>query len=208
MNTRSKIALITASVLSAGALTACQTTSTPNDAKGPHKFDGSRHERQMTPEQREQFKKHLEQRKAFAEQFKKACEGKAVGQTTQIKVGEKTIDGTCVSHFKVDRKDMKQVRDGHHPMKGEHRPMKGDFHKGPQQNREPLTDAKRAELTQKFDARLAKLQQRQQAIAQACQGQKVGQTVQIKVGEKTLNGQCQVRFQPNAIVAPTAVKAS
>ena len=208
MNTRSKIALITASVLSAGALTACQTTTSPNDAKGPHKFDGPRHERQMTPEQREQFKKRVEERKAFAEQIKKACEGQAVGQTTQVKIGDKTIDGTCVAHFKIDRKDMKNLRDGHRPMKGEHRPMKGEFNKGPHQNREPLTDAKRAELTQKFEARLAEKQQRQQAITKACQGQKVGQTVQIKVGDKTLNGQCQVRFQPKAPVAPAAVKGS
>ena len=209
MNAMSKIAIITASVLSVGALTACQTTSTPKDAKDPQQFKEHHPERKMSPEQREQFKKHQAERKEFAEQIKQACEGKAVGQSTQVKVGDKTIDGTCVSRFKVDRKDMKEMRDSHRPMKGEHRPMKGDL-RGPmgQQQREPLTDAKRAELTKQFDQRLAERQAREQAIVKACQGQKDGKAVQIKIGEKTVNGQCQVRFQPNVPVAPTQAKAS
>lgn len=209
MNTMSKIALITASVLSAGALTACQTTSTPNEAKGPQKFDGPRSERHMTPEQREQFKKHKEERKAFAQQIKKACEGKAVGQAVQVKAGDKTIDGTCVTRFKIDRKDMKDMRDHHRGMKGEHHPMKGDA-RGPisHRNNEPLTDAKRAELTKQFEARLVQRQQREQAIFKACQGQTNGKTVQIKIADKTVNGQCQVRFQPNKPVAKAPVKVS
>lgn len=210
----SKIAILTASVLGVSALTACQTTTAPKDVKGPHHFDGrhaDRMDRKMSPEQREAFKARQEQRKQAFEQIKKACDGKAVGQAIQVKLGEKTIDGTCEIHFKADRKfnkdDMKQnmhkMRAEHHPMKGEHRPMRGDV-KNVRTQHEPLTDAKRAELTQKFEQRLAERQARQQAIAQACQGQTHGKAVQIKLGEQTLNGQCEVRFQPKAPVAPKA----
>lgn len=209
MNTISKIAIVTASVLSVGALTACQTTSTPNDAQGPQKHGHYKQDRKMSPEQREKFKQHQAERKQVAEDIKKACDSKAVGQAVQIKAGEKTIDGTCVIHFKADRKDMKDKRAEQHPMKGEHRPMRGDV-RGPmhQQQREPLTDAQRAEMTKKFDQRLAERQAREQAIFKACQGQKDGKAVQIKLGEQTVNGQCQVRFQPKPPVAPVAVNAS
>ncbi|QIO08034.1 hypothetical protein [Acinetobacter lanii] len=214
MNTMSKIAILTASVLSVGALTACQTTTAPKDAKGAHQFDGrhaDRMDRKMSPEQREAFKARQEQRKQAFEQIKKACDGKAVGQAVQVKLGEKTIDGSCAIHFKADRKDMqenmKKMRAEHHPMKGEHRPMRGDI-KNVRTQHEPLTDAKRAELTQKFEQRLAERQARQQAIAKACQGQSNGKAVQIKLGEHTVNGQCEVRFQPKAPIAPTAPKAA
>ena len=208
----SKIAILTASVLSVGALTACQTTTAPKDAKGSHQFDGrhaDRMDRRMSPEQREVFKARQEERKAAFEQIKKACDGKAVGQAVQVKFGEKTVDGTCNIQFKVDRKAMKENMQ---KMRAEHRPMRGDIngmrmhrgeydgHRGQQ---EPLTDAKRAELTQQYDQRLAKRQARQQAIAQACKGQTDGKAVQIKIGEQTLNGQCEVRFHPNAPIAPS-----
>lgn len=222
MNTMSKIAILTASVLSVGALTACQTTTAPKDAKAPQQFDGrhaDRMERRMSPEQREAFKVRQEERKAAFEQIKKACDGKAVGQAVQVKFGEKTVDGTCNIQFKADRKAMKEnmqkMRAEHRPMKGEHRPMRGDVNgmrmhrgdfNGPRGQQEPLTDAKRAELTKQFDQRLAERQARQQAIAQACKGQTNGKAVQIKIGEQSINGQCEVRFQPQAPVAP--VKAA
>ena len=71
------------------------------------------------------------------------------------------------------------------------------------QRGEPLTDAKRAELTKQFDQRLAERQAKQQAILKACQGKTDGSAVAIKVGEQQINGQCKVRFQPKAPVAPT-----
>ena len=228
MNTLSKIALITASVLSAGALTACQTTTAPEQVKGPHQFDGHRAEHHKSKMHREQFKKHHEQRQQFAQQLQKACDGKAIGQSTQVTFGEKTINGTCSIHFKADpkaplkaktEKDGKlkkadavntdQARTEYKKLRGEHRPMRGEFKNiQPMQKREPLTDAKRAELVKQFDQRLATRQAHEQALITACQGKKDGQTTQIKLGEKTFNGQCHVRFKPTAAVASAPIKAA
>lgn len=208
MNNMTKMALVGASVLSMGALTACQSTSTPKDAQHGRmmKQHHSDQERHMSPEQREHFKKmRIEQRQVFAE-MQKACDGKAVGSAVQVKAGDKAIDGTCTMTFNADRKAMKQemknARSEHKPMRGEHRPMRGDM-RGQMQRGEPLTDAKRAELTKQFDQRLAERQAKQQAILKACQGKTDGSAVAIKVGEQQINGQCKVRFQPKAPVAPT-----
>lgn len=197
MKAMTKVALVSASLLSMGALTACQTTSVPQDAK-----QFKKHEHRMSPEMREKHQAHKAERKAFFEQAQKACDGKTAGQAVQVKVGDKTIDGSCVIQFKADRKDMKQVRGEHRGMRGEHRPMRGDlqsknFRHGDFKRGEPLTDAKRAELTQQYAQRLADRQAKQQAFAQACFGQTDGKAVQIKVGDKTVNGQCHVRFEAN-----------
>ncbi len=209
MNTMTKMALISASVLSMGALTACQSSTGPKDSEHSRMMhDRGDHGRQMTPEQREQFKeKRAEQRQIFTE-MKKACDGKAVGTAVQVKAGDKAIDGTCAMVFKADRKAMKQEMKNaggeHKPMRGEHRPMRGHM-QGPMdmQRGEPLTDAKRAELTKQFDQRLAERQARQQAVLKACQGKTNGTAVALKVGEQQINGQCEVRFQPKA---PAPVK--
>ncbi len=73
--------------------------------------------------------------------------------------------------------------------------MNGPMH---MRSAEPLTDAKRAELVKQFDQRLAERQAHQQAIAQACQAKANGTAVQIKSGERTIAGKCEVRFIPNA----------
>ena len=205
MNNMTKMALVGASVLSMGALTACQSTSTPKDAEHGRmmKQHHGDQDRRMSPEQREHFKKmRIEQRQVFAE-MQKACDGKAVGSAVQVKAGDKAIDGTCTMTFNADHKAMKQemknARGEHKPMRGgEHRPMRGQMQRG-----EPLTDAKRAELTKQFDQRLAEGQAKQQAIMKACQGKTDGSAVAIKVAEQQINGQCKVRFQPKAPVAPT-----
>ena len=210
MNNMTKMALVGASVLSMGALTACQSTSTPKDAEHGRmmKQHHGDQERRMSPEQREHFKQmRIEQRQVFAE-MQKACDGKAVGSAVQVKAGDKAIDGTCTMTFKADRKAMKQemknARGEHKPMRGgEHRPMHGDMRGAMGHRGEPLTDAKRAELTKQFDQRLAERQAKQQAIMKACQGKTDGSAVAFKVGEQQINGQCEVRFQPKAPVAPT-----
>ena len=198
MQTMTKIALISASVLSMGALTACQSTSNVAGNDHPHMMkhhEGKKHH--LSPEQREQFKAKRAERMQFAKQIQQACDHKAVGSAIQVKAGDKTIDGTCQMIFKADRKDMQAQRGEHRGMKGEHHPMRGDFRRN-MMHGEVLSDAKRAELTKQFDQRLAQRQAHQQAILQACQAKKDGSAVQIKVGEKTVNGQCHVRFQPKA----------
>ena len=192
MQTMTKIALISASVLSMGALTACQSTSNVPNNDHPHMMKHHEGKKQhLTPEQREQFKAKRAERMQFAKQLQQACDNKAVGSAVQIKAGDKTIDGTCKMVFKADRKEMKSHRD----MKAEHRPMRADMRRG-MMHGEVLTDAKRAELTKQFDQRLAQHQAHQQAMLQACQSKKDGTAAQIKMGEQTINGKCHVRFQP------------
>ena len=147
MQTMTKIALISASVLSMGALTACQSTSNVPNNDHPHMMKHHEGKKQhLTPEQREQFKAKRAERMQFAKQLQQACDNKAVGSAIQIKTGDKTIDGTCKMVFKADRKEMKSHRD----MKAEHRPMRADMRRG-MMHGEVLTDAKRAELTKQFD---------------------------------------------------------
>ncbi|MCO8089803.1 hypothetical protein [Acinetobacter pseudolwoffii] len=198
MQTMTKIAFISASVLSMGALTACQSTS--NVPNNEHRHMMKHHEgkkQHLTPEQREQFKAKRAERMQFAKQLQQACDNKAVGSAIQVKSGDKTIDGTCKMVFKADHKEMKSHRGEHRGMKAEHHPMRADMRRG-MMHGEVLTDAKRAELTKQFDQRLAQRQAHQQAMLQACQGKKDGTAVQIKVGEQTVNGKCLVRFQPKA----------
>lgn len=182
MQTMTKIALISASVLSMGALTACQSTSNVPNNDHPHMMKHHEGKKQhLTPEQREQFKAKRAERMQFAKQLQQACDNKAVGSAVQIKTGDKTIDGTCKMVFKADHKEMKSHRD----MKAEHRPMRADMRRG-MMHGEVLTDAKRAELTKQFDQRLAQHQAHQQAMLQACQSKKDGTAAQIKMGKPSM----------------------
>jgi hypothetical protein len=49
----------------------------------------------LTPEQRAEMQQRRAERQAQFEQIQQACVGKTVGQAIQVKVGDKTIDGTC-----------------------------------------------------------------------------------------------------------------
>ena len=202
-----KIALVGASVLSIGALTACQSTNTVKATDNDHARmmhdHHQKHDRKMTPEQREKFQQARAERKQVIEQIQKACDSKAVGTAVQVKAGDKTIDGTCVMTFKADHKAAKHMRGEHRSMKGEHRPMRGDINGMQMKRGEPLTNAQRAELTKQFDQRLAERQAKQQAILKACQGQTDGKAVQLKVGAQSIDGKCEIRFQPKAPVTMT-----
>ena len=91
---------------------------------------------------------------------------------------------------------------GERHFKGPHGQWHGAdrHHKGPRAHdrRAPLTAEQRAELDKKRSERLAQYQAKRDAIAKACEG-KVGQTIAIKVGEKTVNGTCQVNFKPERL---------
>ena len=199
MNKMTKIALATASVLSVGALTACQSTQAPKDMKQSQYMHGHyQKDRHMTPKQRKQFEKMRTERKQVMQDIKKACDGKAVGSAVQVKAGEQTLEGTCAITFKPNRDEMK--RGEHHPMRAD-KADRGQFRGMHMHRGEPLTDAKRAELTQQYDQRLAERQARQQAATKACQGQTDGKAVQLKVGIQTIDGKCIVHFQPKAPVS-------
>jgi hypothetical protein len=227
MKQMTKIALATAGILSMGALTACQSTNTAKDADQPQRMHGHKYER-MTPEQREQMQQMRAEQKEVRSQIKSVCDSKAAGTAVQIKAGEKAIDGTCAMVFKMDkpergefkgpRGEMKGHRDGERGPRGaEPRPMpadaadRGPLRTGHMQRGEPMTDAQRAELTKRYDQRLADIQAKQQAVAKACQGKTDGAAVQIKAGTQTINGKCEVRFQPKMpaqAAAPAPVKAA
>ena len=197
-----KISIATASLIALGTLTACQSTNSPKENVSTQKMHGK-----YDHEQRKHMKKmHTEQREGM-KKIKAACDGKAAGTATQVQIGDKTIEGTCNLVFKADRKDFKDARAESKPMRGEHKPMQGEMRgKMGAMPSEPLTDAQRAELTKKFDQRLAQHQANQNAMAQACQGQKAGTTIQLKMGEQTINGKCEVRFQPNKPLMPAPMQ--
>ncbi len=209
MNSMAKIAVVGASVIGMGALTACQSSTTVQDKDADHarmmQNHHQKHKRNMTPEQREQFQQARAERQQMMKTIQTACDGKAVGSAVQIKAGDNAIDGTCAIAFKPDRAEMKKMH-AEHQMHGEHRPMRGEIKGMPMQHNEPLTDAKRAELTKQFDQRLAERQAHQQAMLKACQGKANGAAVQIKTGSQTINGKCEVRFQPKPPAAPVTVK--
>ncbi|OTG89467.1 hypothetical protein [Acinetobacter sp. ANC 3813] len=212
MKQMTKIALATAGILSMGALTACQSTNTvtAKDADQPQRMHGHKYDR-MSPEQREQMKQMRAEQKAVMSQIKTACDGKAAGAAVQIKAGEKTIDGTCAMVFKMDKQKRGEFKGQRGDMKGHRDGERGQFRTGHMQRGEPMTDAQRAELTKQFDQRLAERQAKQQAIAKACQGKTSGTAVQIKAGAQTLDGKCEVRFQPKMPVqsaAPAPAKAA
>ena len=115
-----------------------------------------------------------------------------------------------------DRKEMRGDDMRHHNkdhQKGfDHKHCKdGRDHDGRRfDKRKALTAEQKAEM----QTRRAERQATMQALQKACEG-KVGQTISIKVGEKTFDGTCQVRFKPTrtdktvtdqkvAPVAPTA----
>lgn len=218
MKTMTKIAVLSASVLSLGALTACQSSNNVQSAEQTrmmkhHADKYEQKERRLSPEQRQQFEAARQQRAEFHKQIRQACDNKAVGSNVEIKAGDKTLTGTCNIYFQADRKQLKDQRSDYRA-KGEQRPMRGDIRHTSEQTRgfagakhgEPLTDAQRAELVKQYDQRLAERQAKQKALIQACQGKKDAATAQIKVGEQTIHGKCHVRFQPKAPVAPAINK--
>ncbi len=76
MNSMIKIALVGTSILSLGALTACQSSNSvkDNDHARMMKDHHPQHERKMTAEQREQFQQARHERKQVFEQIQKACD--------------------------------------------------------------------------------------------------------------------------------------
>jgi len=205
MKAMTKIALISASVLSMGALTACQSTNNVNEQKDHSRMmkhhEGQKQHR-LTPEQREQFKAARAERMQLHKQIQQACDGKAAGSAVQIKAGDKTIDGQCKISFKPDHKGMKGQRGEFRGMRSEHRPMRGEF-RGGMNRGEALTDSQRAEMVKQYDQRLSERQALQTAFANACKGRTHGKAVQVKAGTQTIDGQCIVHFQPNAPIKMT-----
>ncbi len=210
MQAHTKIALVAASILSMGALTACQSTSSSKPEYAGHMM-GHHHDRQMSPEQRAHFKQMRAERQAFHEQVQKACDGKTIGQTTQLKAGDKTVDGTCNMVFKADRKALREMRSEFRQDQGR---MMRDHHRG-QHHMQQMTEEQRAQLQQQREQKRTERQAFHEQVQKACAGQNNGQPIQVKLGEKTITGTCVVKFQAQKSVQPmqsippiTDIKAS
>ena len=202
MKVTSKIALVTASILSMTALTACQSTNTAKNDHNTHMMGhhthGHDHGRQMSPEQRAQMKQMREERKAIHTQIQKACDGKTLGQAVQVKAGEKTLDGTCNMVFKIDRKAMSEMkRDMHH---NQGHMMHG--HPRGERHMQQMTAEQRAQIQQQRQQKRAEHQAKRDAMQKACVGQSNGKAIQVKFGEKTIDGTCVVKFQVQKPIQP------
>lgn len=191
MKAMTKIALVSASVLTMGALTACQSTTAPNkDGHGSEMMRGHhQHDRQMTPEQREQKKQMRAEHKEMRKQIRKACDGKTAGQAVQVKAGNNTVDGTCNMVFKADHKAMAE-------MKGDFRNDQGRMMHGGQRMKD-MTEEQRAQVKQQFEQKRAERKAQWDAIQSACAGQANDKAIQVKIGEKLIDGQCKIKFKPN-----------
>lgn len=191
MKAMTKIALVSASILTAGALTACQSNPGPKDGPdGRPMMHGEHHK--MSPEQREEMKQKRAQHKALRQQMQKACDGKAIGQTVQVTADQQNINGTCNIVFKPDHKAMKEMkqdfrRDGEqrgHMMR----------HDGPRMK--DMTEEQRAQIKQEFAQKRAERKAQWDAIQKSCAGQTDGKAIQVKMGDKIIDGKCVVKFQP------------
>ena len=192
MKAMTKIALVTASLLSMGVLTACQSTQGPKEEHQGRMMGDHHGHNKMSPEEREQMKLMRAQHKEMRKQIQEACNGKTIGQSVQVKAGDKTLEGTCNIVFKADRKAMKEMKQNFRQEGKENGRMMR--HDGPRMN--DMTEEQRAQIQQQFEQKRAERKARWEAVQKSCVGHPAGQTIQVKLGDKLLDGQCVVKFQP------------
>ncbi|TCM68120.1 hypothetical protein EC844_106103 [Acinetobacter calcoaceticus] len=208
MQTASKLALISFSVLAALTLSACQSTqSTPVNSAEPQHRSGHHHDRsQMTDAQKQHWQQQSAGRKQLFNQMQQACDGKKLGQNLQLQVADKTISGQCQLMFKPEARVGTELHTRQHQP---HTMRMQDQNQHPQgrdkhnqapvdpQNMSAEQIQQRELRQQQFALRRAERQQKWQALQNACNGQTVGKNIQAQIGDKTLNGQCVVKFKPD-----------
>ena len=200
MKAMTKIALVSASVLAMGALTACQSNPSPKEGHdGRGMMHGDKHHR-MSPEQREQMKQMRAERHEFKKLAQTACDNKAVGSTVSFKVNEKSVEGTCAINFHPDRGAMKALRDTDRVKDHDNRHDRHRFKRGQELTAEQKAqfEQQRAERKAQFEQKRAERQAKWDAIQSACNGQTNGKQIQAKVDDKLIAGTCVVHFKPNA----------
>lgn len=209
MKNMTKMLIVSASVATMGMLSACQ--STPNHHERNSHHDRNSHHMKMhdersarlSPEQRQQFEKNRGRHQQFRQAMDTACDKKQVGETVQLTVGDRSINGQCEMTFYPERSSKGYMRQAPRPTIDANTTAHNNA-MTPRAHDAILTDAQRAELVKQYDQRLIERQTRQQAIASACKGQSHGQSVQIKLGEQPVNGKCMLNFRPKLAVQPTA----
>ncbi len=199
MKAMTKIALVSASILSMGALTACQSNPGAKEGADGHPMMHGGEHHKMSPEQREQMKQMRAERHEFKKQAKSACDNKAVGSAVSFQVNGKTIDGTCAINFRPDRDAMKALRDTDRAKdKADH--TKLHFKRGQEltADQKAQLEQQRAERKAQFEQKRAERQAKWEAIQSACAGQSNGKQIQVKMDDKLIPGTCFVHFKPNA----------
>lgn len=205
MKMTTKLGLISLSIFSVGALSACQSTQSQSL---DNNNDRHRHVQRTTEQKQQHQTQRTERRQAFA-QMQKACDGKKMGENVQLQVGDKSIAGQCQMTFKPDHQAQSghKVRSEHKTQsehKGEHQAEHGSHQKMhmagktmQHQSLEHMTPAQREQAKQQWSTKRAQHHAEWQALQKACDGQAAGKTIQAKMGDQLINGQCLVKFQPN-----------
>lgn len=199
MNTLSKIAIATATLLSMGALTACQSTATRPDQ--PQQGHHLRHGHQMTPQEQEQ-------RRANFEQMKQACDGKNAGDAAQVSFKDKTISGQCQLSFRPNPppagQAMPQPRDGQPAPQNAQLPPPQDGQPAPApQNGQlpppPQNGANGQPPMPPKDHMMKHHKHRGdfKAFQHVCDGRTAGQALKVTFKDKTVFGTCEVQFRPD-----------
>jgi hypothetical protein len=170
-----KITIATTAAMSVLVLSACQSTTQVPQPK---------HERMMKHHQdRHMAQKQQRGDRGMQRAIAQACEGEKVGEQVDVTIGQRHVTGQCEMVFMPERGQK----------------LKSNYKMQTRSTQTPrnavMTDAERAEMVKEFDLRLAQRQAQQKAIQSACQGQTTGKAVQIKFGEHSINGQCQVKFK-------------
>lgn len=194
MNTTKMLACFSLSLIGLGTLTACQVNvNTPEDQKRASAMPGY-HGKEHSKMHHARHHQHMMQ---------KACEGKAAGSSSQIEFKDRSITGQCELVFvpkKLSKEELKQQRDA---WRADGKKMTEMRTERPRQQGAVMTDAERAERVKQYEQRLIQQQAKQKAIASACQGQKAGQSISLKIGQHQYAGSCQVVFKPSLNQATT-----
>lgn len=192
-----KIALVSASLLEYGASTACQLPRAVQDKDGDHprmmRDHHPKHERTLHPSSVSSGNRPVANADNFMKSMKQPVTAKRPVLRSKSRQAKNPCGGPAWPRSSPDW-EMKNMR-------REHRDMQG-WNERHAYDAIPWTadGCERAELTQQFDQRLADTSAHQQAVFKACQGKANGTAVQVKVGTHSVNGTCEVRFQPNSTV--------
>ncbi len=101
------------------------------------------------------------------QQMQNVCQNQSVGAQVEMQMGKRTQAGTCQVMFMPNRDDMKS-----------------------------MMEMWKKDETSRSDKK-SNMQQIRQSIQNACQGQKTGSNIQVKINGQTIDGKCEIVFQPN-----------
>lgn len=182
-----KLMVIATSVVSASLLSACSSTTQKPQYK----------EQRMLKHKDQRMHKQDRAHMHTYRQIAQSCEGKKEGEKVSITMGERVISGQCNKVFVAEHG---QTQKNGFKTRNQMKP-----HQQLRRQDTPLSDSQRAERVKQFDQRLAERQAKQKAIQQACQTQSIGKNIQVKFSDQSINGQCVLKFKPDAQIVKPAI---